>query len=109
MTLMDEPMSQMGLREYIDELQAQGYRVEGGKGEDPLLIRPDGRAVETWREDYPYDEMYDRDTYEEEKYLLQMLGTHRGVEPGRVALLVERQQMAADPATALPSPVTAQR
>ena len=72
MTLMDEPMSQMGLREYIDELQAQGYRVEGGKGEDPLLVRPDGRAVETWREDYPYDEMYDRDTYEEEKYLLQI-------------------------------------
>jgi hypothetical protein len=59
-------------REYIDELQAQGYRVEGGKGEDPLLVRPDGRAVETWREDYPYDEMYDRDTYEEEKYLLQI-------------------------------------
>ena len=25
MTLMDEPMSQMGLREYIDELQSQGY------------------------------------------------------------------------------------
>ena len=24
-------MNQMGLREYIDQLQAEGYRVEGGK------------------------------------------------------------------------------
>jgi polyphosphate kinase 2 (PPK2 family) len=28
--------------------------------------------VETWREDYPYDELLDRDAYEEEKYRLQI-------------------------------------
>ncbi|WP_218000172.1 polyphosphate kinase 2 [Millisia brevis] len=62
----------MGLREYIDELQTQGYSVSGSKGQDPLLIDPTGKAVETWRDDYPYDELMDRDTYEEEKYLLQV-------------------------------------
>ena len=62
----------MGLREYIDSLQVQGYRVQGGSGEDPMLIAPDGKAVETWREDYPYDELIDREEYEEEKYRLQI-------------------------------------
>ncbi len=62
----------MGLREYIDQLQAQGYRVEGGKGEDPQLVAPDGKAVETWRDDYPYEGLLDRDAYEDEKYLLQI-------------------------------------
>src|SRR5690349_22563537 len=61
----------MGLREYIDTLRAEGYTVQGSKGDDPTLIAPDGRAVETWREDYPYDELLDREEYEEEKYRLQ--------------------------------------
>ena len=43
------------LREYIDRLIAEGYSVAGGQGADPLLIDPGGKAVETWREDYPYD------------------------------------------------------
>ena len=60
------------LREYIDRLVAEGYSVAGGQGEDPLLIDPGGKAVETWREDYPYDELLDRDVYEEQKYLLQI-------------------------------------
>ncbi|HEX6918128.1 MAG TPA: polyphosphate kinase 2, partial [Phycicoccus sp.] len=62
----------MNLREYIDTLRTEGYTVRGGKGEDPVLIAPDGRAVETWRDDYPYDELLDRDAYEEEKYRLQI-------------------------------------
>ncbi len=61
----------MGLREYIDTLRAEGYTVQGSKGDDPTLIAPDGRAVETWREDYPYDELLDREEYEDEKYRLQ--------------------------------------
>ena len=60
------------LREYIDRLIAEGYSVAGGQGADPLLIDPGGKAVETWREDYPYDEPLDRDVYEEQKYLLQI-------------------------------------
>jgi len=60
------------LREYIDRLVAEGYSVAGGEGTDPLLIDPGGKAVETWREDYPYDELLDRDAYEEQKYRLQI-------------------------------------
>ena len=37
-----------------------------------LLIDPGGDPVETWREDYPYDERLDRDVYEEQKYQLQI-------------------------------------
>ena len=63
---------QMNLREYIDHLRVEGYTVHGSKGDDPMLIAPDGSAVETWREDYPYDELIDREVYEEEKYRLQV-------------------------------------
>ncbi len=65
-------MSVTDLREYIDQLQSEGYTVEGGKGEDPMLVQPDGSAVETWREDYPYETLMGRDDYEDEKYLLQI-------------------------------------
>ena len=65
-------MAQMNLREYIDYLQTEGYTVRGSKDEDPELIGPDGSAVETWREDYPYDALLERDAYEEEKYQLQV-------------------------------------
>lgn len=63
---------QMNLREYIDQLRIEGYTVDGGKDEDPVLIDPQGHAVETWREDYPYDVLMDRDDYDAEKYQLQI-------------------------------------
>ena len=66
------PDVDVNLREFIDELVAQGYSVSEAHSADPLLIDPGGRAVETWREDYPYDDLLDRDTYEQEKYLLQV-------------------------------------
>jgi polyphosphate kinase len=62
----------MGLREYIDSLKEQGYTVGNREGEDATLLRPDGSAVETWREDYPYDDLMDRHEYEVEKYKLQV-------------------------------------
>jgi polyphosphate kinase 2 len=65
-------LSQMGLREYIDELSRRGYTVRDEHGNDPTLITPEGKAVETWREDYPYDELMSRNDYEVEKYLLQI-------------------------------------
>jgi polyphosphate kinase len=65
-------MSQMTLREYIDSLSREGYTVRDDHGDDPTLITPDGKAVETWREDYPYDELMSRNDYEVEKYLLQI-------------------------------------
>jgi polyphosphate kinase 2 len=60
------------LREFIDKLVDQGYTVREGQSPDPDLIDPGGSAVETWREDYPYDERMSREDYEIEKYRLQI-------------------------------------
>ena len=60
------------VREYIDRLQIEGYSVGEDHDDDPVLIDPTGRAVDTWRENYPYDERLDRDEYDEQKYLLQV-------------------------------------
>ncbi|MBK6885033.1 MAG: polyphosphate kinase 2 [Tetrasphaera sp.] len=62
----------MNLREYIDSLKTDGYTVRDDHGDDPMLIAPNGRAVETWRENYPYDHLMSRNDYEVEKYLLQI-------------------------------------
>ncbi|MGB5953327.1 MAG: polyphosphate kinase 2, partial [Ornithinimicrobium sp.] len=59
-------------REYIDQLRAEGYTVRDDEGSDPDLIAPDGNAVDTWRENYPYDSRMSRDYYAVEKYLLQV-------------------------------------
>ncbi|WFE52307.1 MULTISPECIES: polyphosphate kinase 2 [unclassified Micromonospora] len=48
------------------------YRVADGHDDDPVLLRPDGTPVDTWREDYPYDERMDRDEYDRDKRLLQI-------------------------------------
>ena len=67
------PMAQrMNLREYIDKLRLEGYTVQGATEEDPILIGPDGSAVETWRQGYPYDELMDELIYEQQKYDLQV-------------------------------------
>jgi polyphosphate kinase 2 len=60
------------VRKYIDELQIAGYSVGDDHDDDPELIDPAGRAVDTWRENYPYDERMDRNEYDEQKYLLQV-------------------------------------
>ncbi len=60
------------LREYIDQLRVEGYRVDDGHTPDPRLIDPLGRAVETWREGYPYPELMEREEYEIKKYQLQV-------------------------------------
>ncbi|XVX22161.1 polyphosphate kinase 2 [Actinomycetota bacterium] len=54
-------------------MHREGYTVRSdGHGSDPDLIDPGGNAVETWREDYPYDDRMTREQYEVEKYLLQI-------------------------------------
>ena len=37
-----------------------------------LLVQPGDRIVDTWRENYPYDERMKRDEYEAQKRLLQI-------------------------------------
>ncbi len=60
------------VREYIDRLQIGGHSIGEDHDDDPVLIDADGRAVDTWRESYPYDERMSREEYDVSKYLLQV-------------------------------------
>jgi polyphosphate kinase 2 len=60
------------IREYIDKLHINGQTIGDDHDDDPILLDATGRAVDTWREAYPYDERLDRQLYEEQKYLLQV-------------------------------------
>ena len=71
MTAQQEPARE-NLREFIDKLRDGGYTVSDGHTNDPDLIDPQGRAVETWKEDYPYETRMTREEYELEKYRLQI-------------------------------------
>ncbi|MGV1010138.1 MAG: polyphosphate kinase 2 [Dermatophilaceae bacterium] len=60
-------------REYLEKLLVEGYSVRHDEhGSDPDLIDPGGSPVDTWRQEYPFDERMDRDLYEQEKYRLQI-------------------------------------
>ncbi|WP_394160346.1 polyphosphate kinase 2 [Galactobacter valiniphilus] len=60
------------VRAYIDRLQTEGYSLGEDFDDDPELIDPTGLAVDTWRENYPYDERMSREEYETAKYDLQV-------------------------------------
>ena len=49
-----------------------GLTVVDTDDDDPVLLWPDGTPVDTWREDYPYDERMSRDYYEHAKRMLQI-------------------------------------
>ncbi len=49
-----------------------GLRVDSDDEDDPVLLRPDGTVVDTWRENYPYDERMTREEYDVIKRLLQI-------------------------------------
>src|SRR4051812_7612633 len=60
-------MADLSLDDYLDD-----YVVEDDDDDDPVLLRKDGQPVDTWREDYPYDERMTRDEYDRTKRLLQI-------------------------------------
>jgi polyphosphate kinase 2 len=60
------------LRKYVDKLREEGHRIGDDHDDDPILIDAYGNAVDTWRENYPYDERLDRNVYDEQKYDLQV-------------------------------------
>jgi polyphosphate kinase 2 len=62
----------LDVREYIDRLHIEGHTIGEDVDDDPILLDPDGRAVDTWRENYPYDERMPREEYEQLKYQLQV-------------------------------------
>ena len=72
MELLQPDAPRENLREFIDKLRDGGYTVSDGHTNDPDRIDPPGRAVETWREDYPYETRMTREEYELEKYRLQI-------------------------------------
>ncbi|HWS36001.1 MAG TPA: polyphosphate kinase 2, partial [Actinoplanes sp.] len=52
--------------------ELNGYRVVDDEDDDPRLLNADGEPVDTWREDYPYDERLSRAEYDHDKRLLQI-------------------------------------
>jgi polyphosphate kinase len=61
------------LSEWVREYRSHAdLRVEYPDGYDPILIRPDGREVDTWRQDYPYDSLMRRADYDPTKRALQI-------------------------------------
>ena len=52
--------------------ELDGYRVADDDDDDPVLLNADGTPVDTWREDYPYDERMARHDYDRHKRLLQI-------------------------------------
>ncbi|MEW2567114.1 polyphosphate kinase 2 [Streptomyces sp. NPDC047070] len=49
-----------------------GMSVDYSDHDDPVLIRPDGTPVDTWRENYPYAERMERAEYDLHKRLQQI-------------------------------------
>lgn len=52
--------------------EPSAWSVRDDDDDDPVLVAPDGRAVDTWREGYPYDHRLPRLEYEGTKRLLQI-------------------------------------
>ncbi len=55
----------------VDLVASAGMRVLDDEDE-PVLVRADGRPVETWREDYPYPQRLSREEYDPLKRSLQI-------------------------------------
>jgi polyphosphate kinase len=58
--------------ELADVSSTAGLRIEQEDDDDPVLVDERGNVVDTWRENYPYDERLPRDQYEHDKRLLQI-------------------------------------
>jgi len=52
--------------------ELSGYQVADDDDDDPVLLNADGSPVDTWRQDYPYDERLPRAEYDHDKRLLQI-------------------------------------
>ncbi|MET8767102.1 polyphosphate kinase 2 [Streptomyces sp. NPDC004658] len=50
----------------------RGFEVDDRQPERPVLLDADGRPVETWRENHPYDHRIGRREYERTKRILQI-------------------------------------
>src|SRR4051794_21789360 len=48
------------------------FMVDDSDQDDPVLLHRNGVPVDTWRQNYPYDERMSREEYDREKRLLQI-------------------------------------
>lgn len=57
-----------------EELIERGFTVSDtlDESDDPVLVGPDGKPVDSWKEGYPYKEKLSQTTYEQEKRALQV-------------------------------------
>ena len=60
------------VRAHVADLKIDGHRLGADHDDDPELLDAHGVPVDTWRENYPYDERLERETYDDQKYLLQV-------------------------------------
>ncbi|MFD5089533.1 polyphosphate kinase 2 [Amycolatopsis thailandensis] len=60
------------LAEHFPELRDQRLVVDYDDADDPVLLRPDGSPIDTWRENYPYPDRMTRDEYDVVKRSLQI-------------------------------------
>ncbi len=61
------------VNDFIQSMIDNGYSVRTDEhGSDPDLVGPDGEPVDSWREDFPYEERMTREEYDHQKYLLQV-------------------------------------
>jgi polyphosphate kinase len=92
------PLKAAGGRDALGSLSSLRLSADNEDLDDPMLVTPDGRLVDTWREGYPYAERMPRQEYEFQKRLLQieLLKMQRWVtETGqRVAILFEGRDAA---------------
>ncbi|MDX6364422.1 MAG: polyphosphate kinase, partial [Streptomyces sp.] len=49
-----------------------GLRVDEQRPEQPLLLNGEGKPLDTWRENYPYEKKLGRKPYERQKRILQI-------------------------------------
>ncbi|HYN97032.1 MAG TPA: polyphosphate kinase 2 [Pilimelia sp.] len=66
----DQPTDVNGSDAVLDDLGE--YRVRDDDDDDPTLLDAAGQPVDTWREDYPYDERLARPDYDRTKRMLQV-------------------------------------
>ncbi|MFY1679288.1 MULTISPECIES: polyphosphate kinase 2 [unclassified Streptomyces] len=69
----DEASSARGADPEPDERELlDGLRVDRTRPEKPVLLDAEGNAIETWRENHPYDRKVRRADYERRKRVLQI-------------------------------------
>jgi polyphosphate kinase 2 len=56
----------------VEEGLLDGLSVDERRPEKPILLDADGSSVDTWRENYPYDQKVKRSEYERTKRVLQI-------------------------------------